>query len=146
MTDKIAKLTKILLWILIALSAFFGLMLFLNLNDSNWIDNALIFAEVILFITIGTAIFSSLFVFTMRLIEKPKQTFKSIITIVILSVILLLAFTLSPNEALNMPNYDGTDNVPKIVKWTGTGIIVMYILLSLAILSIIFVEIRRFFK
>jgi flagellar biosynthesis protein FlhB len=80
------------------------------------------------------------------LIAKPKKAFKSIVFIIVLCFILLFAYAASSDELLNMPNYEGQDNTQGVIKWTGTGIIMMYILLGLAVISIVYYEISRFIK
>ncbi len=148
MTDNIAKITKILLWVLIALSAFFALMLFLNTNETDtiWVDNALTYAEIILVVSICAAVLSVLYIFIMKLKARPKKALISIIPIVILIMIVLFAYASSSDQVLTMPTYEGPDNVPETVKKTGAGIIVMYALIGLAIASIVFVEISKLLK
>jgi len=45
-----------------------------------------------------------------------------------------------------MPGYEGTENVPNVIKWVGTGLNAAYILAALAFLSILYVEIAKIFK
>ena len=47
---------------------------------------------------------------------------------------------------LKIPAYSGTDNVPSVLKKVGTGLISMYILLGLAVLTIVYTEISKYFK
>jgi hypothetical protein len=148
MTDSIAKITKVLLWVLIALSIFFALMLFMNTTeeDVKWVGNSLKFTYVILILAIAAVILSSLYIFTMKLIAKPKSAIMTIITIGILGVIFLIAYSKSSDIPLDMPNYEGPDNVPGPLKWSDTGLFMMYILFGLSLLAILYAEISRLFK
>ena len=148
MTDNIAKITKIILWVLIALSLFFALMLFINTSetDTTWISNALTFTNILLYLTIGAAVISSLYIFVLVFIARPKKAIIKLIPIIILGGVLLFAYSISSDIPLDMPNYDGDANVPVQVKWSGTGLVMMYVFFGLAILSIIYVEIARLFK
>ena len=148
MTDNIAKYTKLLLWVLIALSAFYILMLFVNTteDDTKWVTNSLTYTEVLLYISVGAVVLFSLFNFVMRLIAHPKKALVSVISIVLLLVIVFIAYSYASDEVLNMPTYDGPDNVPGTLKWSGAGLITAYILLGLAVLSILYVEIAKLFK
>ena len=148
MTDNIAKITKIILWVLIALSLFFALMLFINTTeeDTTWISNALSFTKIVLYLTIAATVISSLYIFVMIFLAKPKKALIKLIPIVLLGVILLFAYIKASDIPLDMPNYDGDANVPVQVKWSGTGLIMMYVFLGLAVLSIIYVEIARLFR
>lgn len=148
MKDNIAKITKVLLWVLIALSIFFALMLFTNTTDEDttWISNSLTFTEIILYLTAGAVVLASLYIFTMKLIAKPKRAMISLIPIVLVLIIFLIAKSQASDALLEMPNYDGDANVPSQLKWTGTGLIMMYVLLGLASVSIIYAEVSKLFK
>jgi amino acid transporter len=148
MTDNIAKITKVVLWVLIALSLFFALMLFTNASeeDVTWISNALTFTQVILYITAGITVLFSLYLFTMIMIEKPRKSLVKLIPFVLLAVVFIVAISMASDVPLDMPNYEGDANTPVQNKWSGAGLIMMYIILGLAILSIIYVSIARLFK
>lgn len=148
MTDNIAKITKVILWVLIALSLFFALMLFINTTEENttWISNALSYTTILLYLTIGVTIVFSLYIFVMIFLAKPKRALVKLIPIVLLGAILLFAYLRASDVPLDMPNYEGDANVPVQVKWSGTGLIMMYIFLGLAVVSILYVEISRLFK
>lgn len=148
MTDNIAKITKVILWVLIALSLFFALMLFLNASETEttWIANGLNYTTILLIVTAAVAVIASLYIFAMIFMARPKKALIKLIPIVLLGVILLIAYSKASDIPLNMPNYDGVDNVPGPLKWTGAGIYMVYVLLGLAILSILYVEISRLFK
>lgn len=148
MTDNIAKITKVLLWVLIALSLFFALMLFINTSetDTAWIQHALSFTYVLLFLTAGVTVLAALYIFVMKFMHNPKRALFTLIPIVLVGVILLISYSSASDEILNMPNYEGLDNTASNLKWSGTGLIMTYILLGFAVLSIIGSEIARIFK
>ena len=148
MTDNIAKITKILLWVLIALSLFYAIMLFVNTTeqDTKWIVNSLTYTEILLYIAVGAVVIFSLFNFVLNLMSRPKKALLSLIPIVLLGVVFLFAYSSASNEVLHMPTYEGTDNVPGILKWSGAGLITAYVLFGLAVLSILYAEIAKLFK
>ena len=148
MTDNIAKITKILLWVLIALSLFYAIMLFVNTTeqDTKWIVNSLTYTEILLYIAIGAVVIFSLFNFVLNLMSQPKKALLSLIPIVLLGVVFLFAYSSASNEVLHMPTYKGTDNVPGILKWSGAGLITAYVFFGLAVLSILYAEIAKLFK
>jgi len=148
MTDNIAKITKILLWVLIALSLFYAIMLFVNTTeqDTKWIVNSLTYTEILLYISVGAVVIFSLFNFVLNLMSQPKKALLSLIPIVLLGVVFLFAYSSASNEVLHMPTYKGTDNVPGILKWSGAGLITAYVFFGLAVLSILYAEIAKLFK
>jgi len=148
MTDNIAKITKILLWVLIALSLFFALMLFVNTSstETTWIQNGLTFTYVLLFIAAGATVLASLYIFVMKFLAKPKKALVSLIPIILIGVVLLIAYLTASDAILDMPNYDGDANVPTQLKWSGVGLIMTYVLLGLTVVAILVSEIVKFFK
>lgn len=80
------------------------------------------------------------------MVVNPKNAFKALVALVIVGVVVLAGYLLASDEILQMASYQGTDNNPVTLKWSGTGLLTMYILLGLAILSIIYSEIAKFFK
>ncbi len=148
MKDNIAKITKVLLWVLIALSLFFALMLFINttVENTKWITNALTYTYVLLFVTIGATVLASLYIFVMKLIAKPKKALVSLLPIILLLIVFLIARSLASDEVLYMPNYEGTSNVPTQLKWSGIGLIMMYVFLGLGFIAILFSGVKRIFR
>ncbi len=148
MTDNIAKITKILLWVLIALSLFYAIMLFVNTTeeDTTWITNSLTYTKVLLIFAVAAVVFFSLFNFIMNLISRPKKALLSLIPILVLGIVFFFAYSNASDEVLYMPTYEGTDNVPDVLKWSGAGLITAYIFFGLAVVSILYVEIAKLFK
>ncbi|MBA7522898.1 hypothetical protein ES705_15018 [subsurface metagenome] len=81
-----------------------------------------------------------------NVIQNPKSVKKGLFVILGVAVLIFIAYSLASNQVLNIPGYDGKDNVAKTLKFTGTGLITMYILAGLAVLSIIYSEIAKYFK
>lgn len=148
MTDNIAKITKILLWVLIALSLFYAIMLFVNTTetDTKWIVNSLTYSEVLLYIAAGAVVIFSIFNFVLNLMSQPKKALLSLIPIVILGIVFFFAYSSASDEVLYMPTYEGTGNVPGVLKWSGAGLLTAYIIFGLAVVSILYVEIAKLFK
>jgi hypothetical protein len=62
------------------------------------------------------------------------------------AVLVLLAALLADNTVLDLPHYKGKDNIPRTLFWTGTGLIVAYSLVGIAVIAIIYSEVAKFFK
>jgi hypothetical protein len=58
----------------------------------------------------------------------------------------MFAYDYYSDQFLNMNTYEGHDNVPETIKKTWAGIIVMYVIIGLAVSSILFVEISKLLK
>ena len=98
MTDNIAKITKVILWVLVALSMFFALMLFTNSSeeDITWINNSLHYTKILLIAIAGITVLFGLYLFVMILIEKPKKALVKLIPIVLLVIVGLEAIGSNP--------------------------------------------------
>jgi hypothetical protein len=94
---------------------------------------------------VGAAVVTLLFSIV-NLILNPKGLRQAIIGIVGLAVLLVASYFLASDEILNMPGYDGTGNEPGTLKFAGTELYLTYILAGLAVLSIVYSEIAKFFK
>lgn len=81
-----------------------------------------------------------------NMVTNPGSIKKTLITLVGVAILLFVAWLLASDEILDMPHYEGKDNVPSTLKLAGTGIITAFILAVLAILSILYSEIVKYFK
>ena len=76
------------------------------------------------------------------LITHPKALKGAIISIFAMGVLVVLAYFLASD--LPMEGMEGI--TPKTLKWTGTGLILTYILIIVAVVGILASEIYRAFK
>ena len=97
------------------------------------------------YVLVGLAILSALIFPAIRMILNPKNAKKALIGIVGIAVIVFIAWQFSSDEVLPLAA-ENPDNVPHVLKFAGTQLGTMYILLVLAILSIFYTEIRNLFK
>jgi hypothetical protein len=92
-----------------------------------------------------TALLSLVFP-VINIVTNPKAIKSTLITLVGVTILIFIAWMLASDAVLDMPQYEGKDNVPKILKLAGTGLYLTYILAGLAILSILYSEIIKYFK
>ena len=81
-----------------------------------------------------------------NMVTNPKAAKKTLFVLVGVAVLVFIAWLLASDAILDMPYYEGKDNVPSTLKLAGTGIFTAYILAGLAILSILYSEIVKYFK
>ncbi len=84
-----------------------------------------------------------LFQFGTALKDNPGKALKSLIGVIILAVVVFIAWAMGSGEPLNIPGYDGTDNVPFWLKITDMFLYTIYILLGATVLAIIFSSIKK---
>lgn len=81
-----------------------------------------------------------------QLIFISGNLVKTIIIVVAFAILVILSYTFASGEELNLVGYDGSDNVPKILKRSDMGLYSTYILFGLTIIGIILSEVIGPFK
>ncbi|NLO03917.1 MAG: hypothetical protein GX126_16630 [Bacteroidales bacterium] len=150
---KAGKIITILLWIIIIISAVLIVSLMASISDNaadpamgGWINTNLIWSYILLILGAGFALLFSVF----HMITDIRAAKKGLMALVFVGAIVLIAYLFASDE---IPQFIGVqkyiDNgtlTPVIAKWIDTGLIITYILLGLAILSIAFSSVSRLFK
>ncbi|MDD4756177.1 MAG: hypothetical protein PHG29_08860 [Prolixibacteraceae bacterium] len=150
---KAGKIITILLWIIIIISAVLVVSLMANISENQadptmggWINTNLFWAYILLIFGAGVAILFALF----HMVTDIHAAKKGLMAFVFLGAVLLIAYLLASDE---IPQFIGVqkyiDNgtlTPMVAKWVDTGLYLTYILLGLAIISIVFSSISRIFK
>ena len=101
------------------------------------------------YVLMGLAAAAAIIPSIITLVTQPKNAVKSLISIAVIAVFVLIAYSLSdgtPFTAKELPGYDGHDNVKETLKFADTMIFTMYFLLAGAIISIIYAEVAKVFK
>lgn len=75
--------------------------------------------------------------------DNPVNAMKSLSGGVLLALVLVISWAIGSTEVLNIPGYDGTDNVPFWLKLTDMYIYSIYFLLIVAIVAILASSIRK---
>lgn len=152
MTDRIRKLTPLILWILTIVTALFALFFYFGKvvkgtggtrYEEPVITNAfLIFAYILLCITLLVTLFFSI----RGLILNAEGVKVALIALGGAVVLVIIASLLADNTVLDLPHYKGKDNVPRTLFLTDVGLYVAYFLAGLAFIAIIYSELRRLLR
>ncbi len=81
-----------------------------------------------------------------NIVSNPKKGLKTLISIAIIVVLLFVAYQFADGTLLNIPGYDGPDNIPSRLKMTDTIIFSVYAMFVVAIISVLYAEISKLFK
>ena len=152
MSNKTSKILQILTWVLMGITVIFALIFYLGevkpetvgtrLEEPTITQSFLVWAYILFVITAGiTLVFSIL-----NFIVNPKGGKKTLVSLLGGVVIIVIAYLLSDATVLDMPFYDGKDNVPGTLKFVDTVMFTAYILAALAFLSIVFSSVSKVFK
>jgi MFS-type transporter involved in bile tolerance (Atg22 family) len=149
MTNKIAS---ILLYILAGVSVVFVLLFYFGpyvQGTENTPMEEPIVTESILFWTYalaGLAAGLTIIFQIVNIIKNPANAKKTLTSILLLGVVVFLAYVLASDQVMNITGYTGEDNVPGTLKTVGAGLITLYLLIGVAVVSALFSEIARYFK
>lgn len=150
--NKVEKIVTIILWALILISTVLVVSLMVNIGEDTdptmgkWINSNLVWAYILVGLGAGIAILAGLF----HAITDRSAAKKSAISIVFLGAVVLVAYLVASPAIPQFPGVnkfvtDGTLTT-SISKWIDTGLYATYILLGIAILSILFSSVTRLFK
>jgi hypothetical protein len=152
--EKAGKIVTIVLWVLLIVSAVLIVSMMVNIDEANetdptmlsWVNTNVIWAYILVVFAAAVAILAGL----VHMVTDKKAAKQGIISIVFLGVVILVAFLLASPE---IPQFIGVDKFindgtinEKIVKMVDTGLYATYLLLGLAVLSILFTSVSRLFK
>lgn len=136
---KLAKITSIILYILLGIATVLGVLFYLNyVSEEPLIDTMYVYVIIASLFAIGFPIY--------QLFTNPKGAINTLIGLGVLGIIVLIAYSMASDQVLNLVGYDGPDNVPSTLKAVGTGLITTYILFFLSLLAITVTEIYNAFK
>ena len=106
--------------------------------------DALLYLMYALFgIAIAATLVAAVFQFGAALKDSPANALKSLIGVIVLVAVVVIAWAMGSDEPLNIPGYDGTDNVPFWLKITDMFLYSIYILFGATVLAIIFSSIKK---
>ncbi|MEZ5103408.1 MAG: hypothetical protein R2757_02845 [Draconibacterium sp.] len=151
--NKTDRIVTIILWVLILISTVLVVSLMVNISDvdedptmGRWINSILIWSYILVGVGAGIAILAGLF----HAITDRSAAKKSVISIVFLGAVVIIAYLVASPAIPQFPGVDKFINdgtlTEKISKWVDTGLYATYILLGIAILSILFSSVTRLFK
>jgi len=152
--DKTGKIVTIILWVLLIVSAVLIVSMMVNINVDNdsdptmgsWINTNLVWAYVLMAVGAGVAVLAGLF----HMFTDIKAAKKGLISLVFLGAVAVIAYLLASDE---IPQFIGVQKfindgtlTAQVAKMVDAGLYATYILLGLAVLSILFSGVTRLFK
>lgn len=152
--SKTGKIVTIVLWVLLIISAVLVVSLMVNIDENNktdatmlsWVNSNIIWSYILVAVGAGIAIIAGL----LNMVSDAKALKGGLTALVFMGAVVLVAYLLASPE---IPQFVGVDKFindgtlnEKVAKLVDTGLYATYILLGLAILSIVFSSVTRLFK
>jgi NADH:ubiquinone oxidoreductase subunit 6 (subunit J) len=138
MGDKYFKYVQWLLYLLMGLSALFVILFYISPSNPDmllyWMYALLIFSGVVIFSVSAYA-----------MMKNPKGSYKALLAIAGLIILALLTYLMSKNtySPAMLEKYSISANG---VKWVGAGLFTTYIILFIAVGTLIYSSVSKFFK
>ena len=154
--SNISKITSVLLYVLMAISVVLLIMFYKVTADipaetdfdtqieiyGGILDLILSWSFVLLIMAAVAAVVFPL----VRMFTRPKEAVKALMSFAVVAVFVVIAYVLADDTILELPGYNGNDNVPGTLRFAGTMLWTTYLLFIGAIASIFYVEISKIFK
>ncbi|NQU32805.1 MAG: hypothetical protein HQ521_06180 [Bacteroidetes bacterium] len=150
--SKTGKIVTILLWVLLIVSSVLVISLMVNISENDadptmgsWINTNIVWAYILIAIGAGAAIIAGLF----HTFSDKKAAKGGIISLAFLGGVALVSYLLASPE---MPQFVGVTKfineglTTQTVKMVDAGLYATYILLGIALLSIVLAPVTRLFK
>ncbi len=138
MKDKVAIITRWILYVLLLLAAIPGIAYYAGVIST---DAFLNWGKFMLILGVAVIILAPVY----TIIVNPKNLVKMLISIVILAIIVAVSYGLAKNQLtpLQLETYKITAETSKLV---GMGLITSYIAFGLSIIAILYSGIVKLFK
>lgn len=151
--EKVGKIVTILLWVLLIVSAVLIVSMMVNISENeadptmgSWINSNLVWSYILLAIGAGIAVLAGLF----HMATDIKAAKKGLISLVFLVAVAVVSYLLASDA---IPQFAGVQKfindgslTPQVAKMVDAGLYATYILLAIAVLSILFSSVTRLFK
>lgn len=149
---KFAKITTIMLWVILAISVFLIISLLSNLGEGSeagmdtWLSANLSWSYILLGIACAAAVVLEF----LNTIADKKATKSALIAIGFLGGVLIISYLFSDSS---IPKFYGAEKfvedgilTTKVSMWIDTGLIATYILSALSFVAFVWSSVSRIFK
>lgn len=157
MNSIINKLPKIALYVLMGVTVLLGILFFVGGESTTTYNNIeysepaltnalMIWVYILAFLAVGITLAFVIVRFVMDAVKAPKSAVRPLAVLVGAILLFGICYALGNGTPLNLPGYDGADNVPSWLKATDMFLYVVYILLIVAFVSIVYSGVSKLIK
>jgi len=137
---KLSKVTTIVLWALMVISVLF-LILYSGTKSISE-EPFIIWSYVLIVAAVALAVGFPI----VNAIANPKGLKGMVIGLVSIGIILAISYALASDEIMTNVSIENETNPAGLMKYAGTSIITTYLLLGVAVISVIYAEVSKSFK
>ncbi len=142
-TSRITLLIAIFISIIVLALFFFGGQVpeherfAADMSQPRFTDLILYWCYILLVVTVITLIAFAIIDFARSLKENPKKAMSGFLAIIALAALLVITYIIGDSSILSIPGYDGSDNVPAMLKLTDMWLYSSYFMMAITILALI---------
>lgn len=114
-----------------------------DLSEPRFTDLILYWSYILLVITIVVLIGFAIVGFFRGLKENPKKAMSGFLVLLAIVALLAVTYIIGDGTILNIPGYEGSDNVPAMLKLTDMWLYSSYFMMAVTILAIIVMPFTR---
>lgn len=143
-TSRITLIVGILISIIVLALFYFGGQVAdhekvaAEMSQPRFTDLILFWCYILLVVTVVVLIAFAIIDFARGLKDNPKKAMSGFLAIIALGALLVVTYIMGDGTLLNIPGYDGTDNVPTMLKLTDMWLYSCYFMMVVTILALIF--------
>ena len=143
-TSRITLIVGILISIIVLALFYFGGQVAdhekvaADMSQPRFTDLILYWCYILLVVTVVVLIAFAIIDFARGLKDNPKKAMSGFLAIIALGALLVVTYIMGDGTLLNIPGYDGTDNVPTMLKLTDMWLYSCYFMMVVTILALIF--------
>lgn len=108
-----------------------------DMSEPKYTDLVLYWMYLLLGITVVVLIGFAIIGFFKGLKENPKKAMGGLVVLLLMAALLVITYVMGDGTVLNIPGYEGVDNVPAMLKLTDMWLYSTYFILALTILAIV---------
>lgn len=143
-TSRITLIIGIIISVIVLALFFFGGQvadhekIAADMSQPKFTDLILYWCYILLIVTVVVLIAFAIIGFARGLKENPKKAMSGFLAILALGGLLVVTYIMGDGTLLNIPGYDGTDNVPGMLKLTDMWLYSCYFMMIVTVLALIF--------
>ncbi|MCF8230261.1 MAG: hypothetical protein K9G58_16065 [Bacteroidales bacterium] len=139
MTNTINKILQIGLWLVLGVSVVLFILFYVNGEEMT--DTVLSWGQILLAVTVALLIIFPI----VHFIKNPKSALKFLLVIVVFGVLFLVSYMFAQGN-IDAKIYEVEHVTSNLSRLIGSGLILVYILAGLALVSIVISAIVNAFK
>lgn len=143
LTTKIAGIT---MYVLLLISVLYSMLVVVGPEDADatpsFLNSTLNWTYIMIFGSVALTLVFEIF----HIIMHPANAKRTLLSTGGIIVLLFVAWSMADATPLQIVGYEGSDNVPSMLKVSDAGLFTFYFMLAISFFAIIGAEVSRIFK